>query len=131
MKKAIFIFCVCILLLFESKLMAQVTVTGCVESSSQIVYANWNTNTGLYDSDPPTDLSGECYSSSDSGTSCTICMGGLNPAGHCPPSRNPTAGTVVTFTIEDCPIDDYLFPLAFSLGGLGFLSVRNRKLLVS
>lgn len=109
--------------------MAQVTVTGCVVSSSQIVYTYRDTNTGLYNSNPSTDLSGECYSTTDSGTSCTICMGGLNPAGHCPASRNPTGGTIVTFTIEDCPIDDYLFPLVFSLGGLGFLSIKKKKAL--
>jgi len=129
MKKAILIFCICILSSFGIKLMAQITVTGCVVPSTQVVYTFMDSRSGIYNVIPSTDLSGECYSTSTSGSPCVICMNGLNGGGNCPPgSGNPTNGTVVSFTIEDCPIDSSLFPLILVIGGLGFLSVRKRNL---
>jgi len=105
--------------------MAQDTVEGCVEPSSQVVYTVVDTRKNLYIG-PATDLSAECYSSSNSGTPCTICNGELNMPGNC---KIPTiSGTFVTFTIEDCPIDNSLFPLILVIGGLGFLSVRRINL---
>ncbi|MNI52248.1 hypothetical protein D3C87_999120 [compost metagenome] len=110
--------------------MAQITVTGCVVPSTQVVYTFKDNGSGIYNVVPSTDLSAECYSSSTSGSPCVICMNGLNGGGHCPPGNgNPTNGTIVSFTIEDCPIDDYLLPLILTLAGLGGFFVRKRTLL--
>lgn len=128
MKNAALLFCICILCCPVQKLMAQATITGCVVPLGQRVYTQTNNGT-LFDGSPSVDLSGECYSSSTAGTPCTICMNGLNPGGNCPPgSGNPTGGTIQTFTILDCALDNSLSLLILCLGGLSFHFLRKKSL---
>ncbi|MBB6235404.1 hypothetical protein HDC90_000001 [Pedobacter sp. AK013] len=111
--------------------MAQPTITGCVVPLGQLVYTQTSRNgdVTLFNGSPSVDLSGQCYSSSTAGTPCTICMNGLNNGGNCPPgSGNPTAGTIKTFTILDCPLDNSLFLLVLCLGGLSFFFLRKKNL---
>jgi len=104
--------------------------TGCLVPSQNKVYTDEG-NSNYYDDD--TFTTNACgWTPNTSGTTCDVCVGGLNPGGNCPGNRVKIPGFEGSFTMVLCPLDDYipLLLLAISILGFSYLRRKNKPISV-
>lgn len=92
--------------------------TGCIDASKALIYTSYQSGQNYYRSSVSTPSSPGCLFASTGGI-CSI--GG-------PGANNGLLGDT---NLEECPIDDYAWLILLLFGGLGFVHLRKKNLILN
>ena len=122
-----------LLFVFSGTSYGQTTATGCLLNN--VVYTEkhpslQNLGSPTYYRHPNVPLAADhCGWAPNIGSACTVCTGGfINVVGSGLVCFGPLEGKENTFSMELCPLDDFLPFLLIAGGGLGFFFLRKRGL---
>ncbi len=120
----------------------QGSATGCyTQNFDNAVHTRTNNSIGVYANNTgkvPLSPNYCSWTPTTTGTTCRVCPGFVQTDGSCRIMNDNTSalvGTVPgflgTFTMVLCPLDDYIILLILLIGGIGFSSLRNTKMMSS